>query len=356
MRYCTTVYHAYYGNVPVGYKLKPVVVGAHRDGTARTVQQLAVDPDTAPLVKRAFAMRAGGATLAEIDDQTRIARWIASYSVILNNPIYLGKRVYGDGVIEGFCEAIIDQDTWDAVQRVNAAHDFRRGGAHPRSLRSRFILSGMLYCGICGSRMGGHVAPSGKYSYDYYICHSYWTDKLSEHRCNARYIPKAEIETRVLGVVKAHILQPETFADIYAEMVAQSQTGDSEIDQQRARMEGELQSVTGALGRVVAAIRDVGHSAALLKELQALEARQLVLQEQLAALRAVPPLDQGLDMGEVVGAISAAIDEANERERGVILRGFIGRVVASKIGRNLVGEIAYTLPIEGSDIEYVVSL
>ncbi len=63
-------------------------------------------------------------------------------------------------------EAIISEDTWDAVQREMAARR-EQGKRHPYT---QYPLSGFVYCGYCGGRMTITGGGSTKHFFKYLIC------------------------------------------------------------------------------------------------------------------------------------------------------------------------------------------
>jgi site-specific DNA recombinase len=68
----------------------------------------------------------------------------------LANPAYAGFRLYlGEVAGEGDWEPIITKDVW---QRFTSAKS-RRKTPHTWSNRTKYLLSGMALCGVCGSRM-----------------------------------------------------------------------------------------------------------------------------------------------------------------------------------------------------------
>lgn len=69
---------------------------------------------------------------------------------VLQNPRYIGKRGrLGEIVADGQWPALVDEDTWHAVQRL-LADDSRR--TTPDTSR-RYLLSGLAVCGVCGAHM-----------------------------------------------------------------------------------------------------------------------------------------------------------------------------------------------------------
>ncbi len=106
---------------------------------------------------------------------------IRSIKLMLTNPVYKGtlvwnridssksKRVKKDDtdwvVLENACPAIIDQATWEQVQkRVNKKQ------MPPRAQTSPHLLGGLLKCGKCGSGMSIGWSGSSKNRYRVYRC------------------------------------------------------------------------------------------------------------------------------------------------------------------------------------------
>ena len=59
--------------------------------------------------------------------------------------------------------------------------------AHPQTLISEYLLSGLIKCGKCGAKMFGSKVKSGKFSY--YACHHY-LNVGSKTVCNAIAVNK----------------------------------------------------------------------------------------------------------------------------------------------------------------------
>lgn len=349
LRYVTTVHHAYAGRPPVGYTTEAVHIGKRRDGSDHIIHNLVPDEDKAPAVRLAFELRANGATLKEIHAQTRLFDWLSLYGRMLANPIYTGRYEYGDITVQDFCTPLVDLDTWRAAQAASHAK------FQPRALRSRFILTGLLRCSKCGSPMTGRVSHQRKpYTrrYDYYIC-------LSANRaggsCGARYLPKELIERRVIQAIKDQVLQPAVLEDVYQEVLRQSIKSHDTLAEQQASLTRELSGVRGEITRLVAAIREAGHSAAMLKALDSLEDRENDLVARLAQLDTVPTVPQNINLIMITQTIKAKLEEAPPRELGMILRGFVTQVRAQRLGDDLVGQINCILPGVGEG-SFIVSL
>jgi site-specific DNA recombinase len=116
---------------------------------------LQVVPEEARVVREIFHLRDSGFSIYSIireleDRRTRRRRTRGgvrfSYSTIqqvLKNPVYIGMRSYKGALLPANHESIIEKVVWDRVQA-------RRRQA-PKS--NKYLLSGMLTCGVCGSTM-----------------------------------------------------------------------------------------------------------------------------------------------------------------------------------------------------------
>ncbi|MBD1542989.1 recombinase family protein [Arthrobacter sp. IA7] len=93
--------------------------------------------------------------------------WMAvNVQRMLDNPVYSGKVRFGGEEHAGAHEAIISEDTWAAYRKARAD----RASVPPRTKSNGYWLSGVIFCGSCGSAMG--VNYGGK--------------KIAYRMCNAR--------------------------------------------------------------------------------------------------------------------------------------------------------------------------
>ena len=146
---------------PFGYRRVKVNDGVKERPT------LKVDPATAPVVKEIFESSLSGNGLKEIckvlNDRgitNRGKRWYnkGGLHYLLTNEAYTGTAVWGrtskgekaqDPVrVEGAWPALVSKELFEAVQEAmrERAPKVRR----PARVGSRFLLSGLLRCGVCG--------------------------------------------------------------------------------------------------------------------------------------------------------------------------------------------------------------
>ena len=149
------------------------------------------DPDTAPIVRRMFALAAGGTTLRQIAATLEAegiptprgkALWShASINAILGNEAYTGvvkvnrvesKRVGGkivhrrrpdDELVtlpEGTCPPLIDRATFEAVQAQQARN---KASARRKSIAPELFLlrGGLVVCGYCGRTVPTRYGADG---------------------------------------------------------------------------------------------------------------------------------------------------------------------------------------------------
>ncbi len=159
------------GVVPLGYdtKDKRLLPNQEEAGTVRKLFTLYLETGSVRLLK-AEADRLGLRTKARAkkDGGIETGRPFARGHLyrLLANPIYIGEVVHKDSRFPGEHEAIVDRETWDAVQlklRSNRVGERKANDAGRSSL-----LSGLLYDGQGRRLVPSHANSHGK-RYRYYI-------------------------------------------------------------------------------------------------------------------------------------------------------------------------------------------
>lgn len=216
--------------IPYGYKKDPDVKG-----------HLLIDEETAPIVRRIFELCAQGMGPTNIGNVLRDEKifkptirryheqgiygtvtdtdkpygWTAeTIGRILKNEVYLGHTIncrtrvisYKDKRqvdvpkseqyrFENTHEAIIDQETWDAVQKV------REGKRRRNNMGELDKYSGLLYCSDCGSKLyfvrGKSIKPS-----DYNFICSRYRKHIGEQLCTAHRIREVALDEIILEEIR----------------------------------------------------------------------------------------------------------------------------------------------------------
>jgi DNA invertase Pin-like site-specific DNA recombinase len=339
------------GVPPLGFVRQPVHIGTRRDGTPRIGHRWVPDPAFLPRIRRAFSMRASGFTLSQIQAELHLFAGINSYKSFYSNQLYIGILEFADLVIENYCEPIIDMATWNAVQqRIQDHNRARYDRNHPRRANTPYLLSGLVYCGSCGSPMGSHTATgSQKGRNEAYRC------GRSRRRagCTQGRIGRHTLETAVITTLRDHILQPDALA-------AMLEIDRKAVDHREARriqrletLRDERKKLSGQIVNVTRAIAERGGSQALLDKLNELEnqrARAITEISELENQRTIPAPD--LTQAELVALstdIIAALDSADPQRITKIMRAIIHKVVVKKDDDLVTGTITYYAPTPDHD-------
>ena len=236
-------------NAPFGYKRVKVNDGGKERPT------LEIDPATAPVVKEIFEKSLRGSGLKEICKElndrgvtNRGRRWYkGTLHYVLRNEAYTGTAVWGrtskgektqDPVrVEGAWPALVSRELFDEVQQAmrERAPKVRR----PARVGSRFLLSGLLKCGVCGRPYSAQGAKSGQFAY--YICGTLF--RVGAGTCSARYLNAPRLEAFVVEKIRERILTEETIVEL-VKLVAE------EIDAMAWELSGRLEVVEAELGDV----------------------------------------------------------------------------------------------------------
>ena len=216
---------------------------------------LEVDPATAPVVREIFESSLHGNGFKEIckalNDRgvtNRGKRWYkGGLHYLLNNEAYTGTAVWGrttkgekaqDPVrVEGAWPALVSRELFDDVQQ--AMRDRAPKVQRPGRVGSRFLLSGLLKCGVCGRPYSGQGAKSGQFAY--YICGTLFREGAGT--CSARYLNAPRVEDFVVEKIRERILTEETIVELVT-LVAE------EVDAMAGELAGRLEVVEAELGDV----------------------------------------------------------------------------------------------------------
>ena len=343
---------------PFGYKRVKVSDGVKERPT------LEVDPTTAPVVKEIFESSLRGNGLMEICKAlngrgvtNRGKRWYkGGLHYLLTNEAYTGTAVWGKTAkgekaqapvrVEGAWPALVSRESFDAVQQ--AMRDRAPKVQRPARVGSRFLLSGLLKCGVCGRPYSAQGAKSGQFAY--YICGTLFREGAGT--CSARYLNAPRVEDFVVEKIRERILTEETIVELVT-LVAE------EIDAMAGELSGRLEVIDAELGDVRKRLERL---------YEALETSELTLEvlsprifslrhreEQLEAARedATGQLEQRRvelpnteEIKEYVADFREFLKEGTFPERKALIRNFVE-------GIEVVGDeavLTYTIPMPNDGV------
>jgi DNA invertase Pin-like site-specific DNA recombinase len=289
---------------PRGYQLAGP---AGPDGRIRGQGRRLAKDDQADEVHQAFVDRAAGvATITDL--ASRLNMTPSGVRALLANRVYLGEIWDTDHVCRDAHEAIIDADTFDAVQKL-------RGRTRPpRSAdKTPALLAGVIRCASCGHRMTRTSSSSkDRPATLTYAC----PRNHSGRRCpQPAAIACAIVDEHVTRLAIAELDRVRGHAGL----------GDAlqTLREQRAAAEAELDAYLGAIS-----VNDVGEkafAAGAAKRRQAIDDALVAERRELALQPALVPLLQE--------SAAAHWDQLEGHEKNVLLSALLDVVIVRPAGR-----------------------
>ncbi len=343
---------------PFGYRRVKVQDGGKERPT------LEVDPVAAPVVKEVFERALRGQGLKEICRDlnergvtNRGRRWQKnSIHYLLTNEAYTGTAVWGKTSrvgktpnpvrVEGAWEALVSKELFEGVREAlrSRAPNVQR----PARVGSKFLLSGLLRCGLCGKAYVGQGAKSGQYGY--YVCAT--LQREGAGMCEARYLNAEKAEGFIVEKIRERILTDETITELVTLVAEEIDALAGELDGKLQAVEAELQDVRSRLGKLYEALETTELT------MQALSPRILSLrqrEDQLAAARedATRQLEERrieLPTSDEIRAYVADfrefLEEGTFPERKALIRHFVQGIEVS--GDE--AELTYTIPMPAGGV------
>ena len=338
---------------PFGYRKVKVSDGAKERPT------LVPDPATAPVVREAFDLSLRGHGLKEICWElngrgitNKGKRWHKTgLHYVLTNEAYTGTAVWGltskgdtppqPVRVEGAWEALVPRELFDQVQK--GLQERAPRVQRPARVGSKFLLSGLLRCGVCGSLYMAQGAKSGKYAY--YVCGRLHRDGAGS--CEAQYLNATKMEDFIVERIRERILTDETITELVT-LVAEEVDGlAGEYADRLQSIDAELSDVASRLDRLYEALEKSALT------LEALSPRILKLrhrEEQLLAAReeSVWQLEQrkeelptSEEIKEYVADFRSLLEHGTFPERKALIRNFVEGI---RVAGNE-AELTYTIPM-----------
>ena len=120
-------------------------------------------------------------------------------------------------VFENTHVALIDQETWDLVQKA------RQSRRRPTKMGDMGMFSGMVYCADCGNKLHLCRTKSWDSSLDNYVCGTY---KRRRGECSAHYIRSTVLETLVLDNLQKVIAYVRDYENDFVQQVTENKAAE----------------------------------------------------------------------------------------------------------------------------------
>ena len=343
---------------PYGYRKDP------------DTKKLIVDEEAAAIVRRIFAMCAGGSGPSQIArilkkeqiltptmyaytrygithtclDTAHPYNWSDSaIANLLENEIYLGNTVnmkystksYKDKrrvehpreecmVFENTHPALITREVWDMVQRV------RKNKRRLTKMEEQNKYSGLVFCADCGSNMVLHRARTMSASYNHFTCRTYKKDGES---CTGHYIRECVLDEVVLEDLRRVTAMARERPEEFAAYIGSRQS--AEIQREIRRQEKELAAMRKRKAELDAIFKKLYEDSVLSRitteQFQMLSSSYTEEQNQIAA--GIPQKEADIQrLRETVSGTDSFLDKA-KRYTDIteltpeLLRLFIERIV-----------------------------
>lgn len=257
------------GVVPTGYKVD------------RETMKYVIDEPKAAIIREVFQLYANGNSIADICRHCNSLGYRTSrnqpftrnsLSTILKNRKYTGLYVFEDIEIPGGMPVIVDQATFDKVQKRISM----RNRIDPKKHEDTdFILTGKLFCGHCGQPMVGTSgnSKSGK-TYYYYTCRVHGND------CVKRAERKDDLEDFVIDYIVNHFLVREN-VEIIAERVMDIINND-EFSATVKSINDQIRDVDRRIANLMKAVEDSGEADLFMPRIKDLKEERAQLEMDLA--------------------------------------------------------------------------
>ena len=248
------------------------------------------DPINAPVVRDIFARYSEGETVKSIVGSL-IAQGVKnrygknpSYNFvthILKNRRYLGEYRFKDTVAENAFEPLISKEVFDKCQERLAANKRRPGHFH--DVEDKYILTGKIFCGYCGSPVSG-VSGTSKTGdvHRYYHCRA----AKSRKSCGKKRIKKDVVEKIVLDYT-LNLLDDSALINRIVNTCFELQaTENTKIPS----MEQRLKQIDSELDNIMNAIRQGIFSPTVKSTLDQLEQEKRDLETEIAKEKCEHPI------------------------------------------------------------------
>jgi site-specific DNA recombinase len=157
---------------------------------------------------------------------------------------------------------IVNDALWQAVQVRQAKMQHLYGG-HPgllnRSASSGNLLTGFIKCGLCGGNLV--IVTGRKRRHAMYGCPQHWYRGAC---ANGLRIRQTELESGLLHELQTALSKPAAISHILDEFKRQLKSAQVAFSKGRDGIEERKEEIDVELARLIAAVAESGHSAALL--------------------------------------------------------------------------------------------
>ena len=128
---------------------------------------------------------------------------------VLSNPVNIGLIKNRNTLHNGIHEPILDQKTYDAIQKLMQ----ERRGKYGAQKAFRSLLGGFIYCKHCGGRYARNK-HNGVYSYVCYSRRKKMKSMIKDPDCKNKICRADELESAILGEINKLVIDPNRINEV----------------------------------------------------------------------------------------------------------------------------------------------
>lgn len=289
----------------------------------------------AQIVKRIYRDYLAGTSITKLhyalNEEGHIGREIKwnyrALRVILGNPVYAGFTHYRGQVYPGNHEPIISEEDYKRTQEElhKRQQEAYAKNNNPRPFQSKYMVSGMLRCGHCGSSLAITSNPPKKDGTRsmYYRCYSHFSPKknLSMRRaekCVSPSYKKEMIEQAVLAEIEKLRLSPEKLDEVAGV--------DTELEKEV--LEKHLTELDKKLEKLVGLYLDENLPLEILNERKAtIQKEKQAIAKKISKLEKKKPELKKSEAVHLLNDLKGVVLELDYEQQKTLVRQLIKRVV-----------------------------
>lgn len=215
--------------------------------------------------------------------------------------------------------AIITPELWKTVQNKMKANSKRMAR---NTAKIEYLLTGKIYCGICGSAMSGELKHANGKSYAYYRCNR--GKRLKD--CTQHAIPKDLVEQSVIQQINQRIFSAKNIDAICNRIFVSYQKPD--YNDELEKLKHKIEGVERKIGNVTQAIANGVTAPELTDMLNDLSKEKKRLQIQLYELKTIPGAEhKSLDEIKREFSTYADFGMLAPQQQKKIIQKFVSRVI-----------------------------
>ena len=203
----------------------------------------------------------------------------------LINPKYTGKQKPEEEIIrvKDGCPAIISQELFDQVQKRRKHNKENQGSFYSKE---SYLVSGKVYCGICGRKYQGNLRFSGKSHarFSSYRCETH------KRRCGNKELNKDYLDAYIINLLREKLYNRRSMKRHIKRLNQYILEYNAGYDEKYNALNAELETLNQSLSNITAAVEQGIITNALMERAEQLEEQRTALLIEASKLQKLNPI------------------------------------------------------------------